>query len=261
MTGGSIKSQEEINIIRESGKITANALQRALLKVVPGVTTKQLDIFIDEEIQKAGGEAAFKKVPGYRWATCMNVNDTVVHGIPTDYKLQDGDRLGIDLGTYYKEFYSDASWSVIVKRSPSTLDNNNSQQAINKFLATGEKALGLAINKCIAGNHIGDISKAMEDTVQSAGYSCVKQLVGHGVGHELHEDPEVPCYVRGKIENTPIIKLGMVLAIEVIYNLGRSEVVYGNDDGWTIVTRDGSISGLFEHTIAVTEKGPQILTA
>ncbi len=128
------------------------------------------------------------------------------------------------------------------------------------FLETGKLALKKAIEKCVAGNHVGDISKTIQEIVEKNGYSCVKQLVGHGVGKDLHEDPEVPCYLRGKIENTPILKPGMVLAVEVIYNQGKSAVVYGNDDGWTIVTRDGLPSALFEHTVVVTENGPKILT-
>ena len=127
-------------------------------------------------------------------------------------------------------------------------------------METGEKALEDAISQCVLGHHIGDISKTIQDVVEGAGYSCVKQLVGHGVGKLLHEDPEIPCYLRGKIENTPEIKEGLVLAVEVIYNQGKSSVVYANDDGWTIVTRDGLPSALFEHTVAVTKTGPEILT-
>lgn len=249
----SIYTDQEIGLIRESGKITAQVLQQVLQKVAPGITTRELDQYTDELIGKSGGKPSFKTVKGYHWATCMNVNDTVVHGIPNEYKLQEGDRLGVDLGTYFKGFHSDASWSVIVGAE-------RPDQKTGEFLKTGKTALDLAIKQCVAGSRIGDISKAIQDTVQGGGYSCVKQLVGHGVGRELHEDPEVPCYVRGKIGNTPEIKVGMVLAIEVIYNMGRSEVVYGSDDGWTIVSRDESVSGLFEHTVAVTAQGPKILT-
>lgn len=247
-----IYSQQEVDLIAQSGKITANALKEVLPSVVPGISTLELDSMIEKSITKAGGAPSFKMEKGYSWTTCMCVNDIVVHGIPTDYKLVEGDRLGIDLGTYYKGFHSDASWSYIVgqKHDP----------AVKKFLDLGEKTLGLAIKECIVGNHVGNISKVIQDNVEGAGYSCVKQLVGHGVGKMLHEDPEVPCYLRGKIENTAEIKVGMVLAVEIIYNMGKSEVVYDGDDGWTIVTRDASISGLFEHTVAITESGPKILT-
>lgn len=248
--------KDEIGLIQESGKITSKALQKVLQKVSPGVTTLELDRYAEELIFKAGGKPSFKMEKGYLWTTCMNVNDMVVHGIPNDYKLREGDRLGVDLGTYYHGFHSDASWSVVVSKNRS---NNHPQ--LSNFLTVGQKALDDAIQQCFPGNHIGRISKAMQQVVEKSGHSCVKQLVGHGVGKKLHEDPEIPCYLRGKIENTPIVKIGMVLAIEVIYNMGKSEVVYAGDDGWTIVTRDGQLSGLFEHTVAVTDQGPKILTA
>jgi len=230
------------------------------------MTTLELDNYAEKLITQAGGKPSFKMERGYHWATCLNVNDMVVHGIPTDYKLKEGDRLGVDLGTYYKGFHSDASWSVLVGSKSSntrSLENGSGVRSLNdtlKFLHTGEKALENAIKQCLPGNHIGHISKAIQDTVEGAGYSCVQQLVGHGIGRLLHEDPEIPCFLRGKIATTPLIKVGLVLAVEVIYNFGKSEVVYENDDGWTIVTRDRSISGLFEHTLAVTEDGPVVLT-
>lgn len=247
-----IYSSADIDTIRQGGKILGNIMQQALAKVTPGVSTLELDQFVDQSIQSAGAKPSFKMEKGYSFATCMCVGDMVVHGIPTDYKLQNGDRLGIDAGVYFQGFHTDASWSVIV--------GNQSDSKLKTFLATGEKALDLAIKQCVPGNHIGDISKTIQEIVEGGGYSCVKQLVGHGVGRILHEDPEIPCYLRGKVENTPVIKKGMVLAIEVIYNMGQSPVVYANNDGWTIVTRDGLASGLFEHTVAVTQSGPEILT-
>lgn len=272
-----IYSPAEIDLIRQSAKINANALKEVLPHVTPGISTLELDSIVEKSILSAGGTPSFKMEKGYSWATCMCVNDCVVHGIPTQYKLQEGDRLGIDLGTFFKGFHSDASWSILVMSNEQLCNKAINEQFSNvtmksalpagrqlnnvqKFLDLGEKTLGLAINQCIPGNHIGHISKTIQDNVEGAGYSCVKQLVGHGVGKQLHEDPEVPCYLRGKIENTAEIKVGMVLAVEVIYNMGRSEVVYGSDDGWTIVTRDGSVSGLFEHTVAITKDGPEILT-
>jgi len=247
-----IYSPVEIDLVRQSGQITANALKVVLPRVAPGISTLELDNLIEKTITDAGAKPSFKMEKGYSWTTCMCVNDCVVHAVPTKYKLQEGDRLGIDLGSFYKGFHSDASWTVLV--------GEKYDPAVKKFLGVGEKTLALAIKQCIPGNHIGHISKTIQNNVETAGYSCVKQLVGHGVGKMLHEDPEVPCFLRGKIENTPEIKVGMVLAVEVIYNMGKSEVVYQGDDGWTIVTRDGSVSGLFEHTVAITQKGPEILT-
>ncbi len=243
-----IYSPEDLATIRAGGKILASVLQQTLAKVALGVATLELDRFADQLIAAAGATPSFKMEKGYHFATCMCVNDMVVHGIPTDYQLQKGDRLGVDLGVYYQGFHTDASWSVMVGGEASD------------FLSTGEKALNLAIEKCVPGNHIGDISKTIQEVVEGKGYSCVKQLVGHGVGRLLHEDPEIPCFLRGEIENTPEIKEGMVLAVEVIYNQGQSPVIYANNDGWTIATRDGSLSGLFEHTVAVTKTGPEILT-
>lgn len=247
-----IYSPEEINLISQSGKITANAQAAVFSAAKPGVTTQFLDKLAEKLIRDAGGEPSFMLEKGYHWTTCLNVNDMVVHGIPTNYVLQDGDRLGIDLGTVFKGFHSDASWSITVGGVP--------RPQVVKFLSTGQKALEIAISRCVPGNHIGDISQAIQETIEGGGYSCVKQLVGHGVGRKLHEDPEIPCYLRGKISRTPEIKVGMVLAVEAIYNQGKSPVVYSGGDGWTIITADGSLSGLFEHTVAVTANGPNILT-
>ncbi len=244
-----IYKPNELDLIRQSGKITADALKKVLKEVKVGVTTSYLDKLAEETIRAAGGEPSFMMEPGYKWTTCMNVNDMVVHGIPTDYKLQKGDRLGVDLGTVYKGFHSDASWTVEVETN-----------FLNDFLEAGKLAVKNAIKECVPGNHIGDISRAMEAGIRGGGYSPVKQLVGHGVGHKLHEDPDIPCYQRGKIENTPLIKAGMVFAIEAIYNEGKSEVVYLNNDGWTIVTKDATVSGLFEHTVIITTDGPEIAT-
>lgn len=244
-----LKTPAEIGIMTLGGKILAETLQAVLQMAKPGISTKELDSFAEKLILKAGGKPSFKMEKGYYYTTCMCLNDIVVHGIPTPELLKKGDILGIDMGVFYKGFHTDASWSIQIGGGH------------NKFLEIGELALKKAIEKCVVGNHIGDISKTIQDIVEGAGYSCVKQLVGHGVGKLLHEDPEIPCYLRGEVNNTAVIKEGMVLAIEVIYNEGKSPVVYKNDDGWSIATRDGANSGLFEHTVAVTAKGPVILTS
>ncbi len=243
-----IKTPEEINQMAASGKILHEVMQKVLAKAAAGITTAELDKYADGLIIAAGGKPSFKMEKDYNFATCMCVNDMVVHGIPSEYKLKNGDILGVDCGVVFNGWHSDASWTIAV----------NSQT--KKFLQTGETALKLAIEQCVPGKHIGDISKTMEEVIRQAGYSPVKALVGHGIGRSLHEDPEIPCYQRGKVENTPEIKPGMVLAVEVIYNEGGSPVVYANGDGWTIVTRDRSPSSLFEHTVAVTAEGPRVLT-
>lgn len=262
-----LKTEAEIKIMREGGKIAVSVLRQVIEKVRPGISTSELNRYADELIVKAGAEASFKKEKGYHWATCMCVNDGVVHGIPSDYKLLEGDKLCIDLGVYYKGWHADTAWSVLIgdeTKVVSSLPAGKASETIDRdkrFLEAGKKALEKAIAECVVGNHIGDISAAMQGVVERAGYSCVKQLVGHGVGRELHEDPEVPCFQRGEIKNTPLLKEGMTLAIEVIYNMGESPVVYKNDDGWTVVTRDGLPSAVFEHTVAVTKSGPHVLTA
>lgn len=245
-----IKSPDDISKMSDGGKILAAVLQQTLAQAKPGITTFELDKFADNLIASLGAKPSFKMEKGYSFATCMCLNDIVVHGIPTGVVLKSGDILGIDAGVFYKGFHTDASWTIGI---------NNPHP--NPFLLTGEKALEEAIKVCKIGNHVGHISQKIQEIVEGGGYSCVKQLVGHGVGQKLHEDPEIPCFSRGRIENTPLIQEGMVFAIEIIYNQGKSPIIYQNDDGWTIVTRDGLPSGLFEHTIATTPQGPCILTS
>ena len=247
------KTPEELKKMRKGGKILAQVLQETLLNAKPGITEIELETIADRLIMEKGGEAAFKKVPGYKWATCISTNDVVVHGIPSDYKLKDGDIIGIDCGVYLDGYYTDMSDSLRVggKKGDET----------DKFLETGKKALLAGISQAKPGNKIGHISKAIQDIVEKeGGYSVVRSLIGHGVGKTLHEDPEVPGYLKGKIENTPELKPGMTIAIEVIYNMGKYEVSFANHDGWTIVTSDGTISGLYERTVAITKSGNEILT-
>ena len=255
----SIKTPQEIEIMAQGGKILAEILQKVLAKTVPGTTTLELDKYTEQLILAAGAQPSFKIEKGYQFSTCMNVNDMVVHGLPSEYQLQNGDILGVDLGVFYKGFHTDGSWTIEVQSLPAGKAGEK-LKVKSKFLETGEIALQKAIEKCVEENHIGDISKTIQDIVERAGYSSVKQLMGHGVGKKLHEDPDIPCFLRGKVENTPKIKIGMVLAVEIIYNEGKSPIWYQNDDGWTIVTRDSSLSGLFEHTVTVTENGPMVLT-
>ncbi len=251
-----IYSPEEIQKIAKSGAVTSKAVNRIIELAVPGVSTLELDTEAEKIIRSAGAEPSFMLEPGYQFTTCMQVNDMVVHAIPNEYRLAKGDRLGIDVGAVLDGFHSDASWSIIVGDDL----QNKDLEPLRQFLSVGENALKQAIAECRLGNRVGHISQKIQAIVEGAGFSCVKQLVGHGVGRKLHEDPEVPCYLRGKIENTPELKTGMVLAVEIIYNMGQSAIAYENDDGWTIVTKDGYPSGLFEKTVAITANGPKILT-
>lgn len=254
-----IKTKEEIKLIKEGGKILSGILVKLLKIVKPGVYTKEIDLFATELIKESGGFPSFKTVKGYKWSTCICVNDEVVHGIPDD-RLKDGDIVCIDVGLLYKGFHTDTAWTVIARDQESKRTRDQKDLEIEKFLRVGEETLYKAIAQAKTGNRIGHISKVIEEGVEGNGYFVVKSLVGHGVGKTLHESPQIPGFIDGKVENTMLIKPGMTLAIEVIYAQGTGEIEYKNDDGWTIVTKDGSLSAVFEHTVLVTDNKPLALT-
>lgn len=256
-----IKTTTEIEKMKEGGKILAEVLSKILRHAKPGTSELELDRLAEKLIGEKGGESGFKKVKGYRYTICISTNDVVVHGVPTVYRLREGDVVGIDCGVYFRGFHTDMAETLRV----STINNQqltvNKRDKIDKFLDVGKKALEEAIKVAKAGNRIGHISKTIQEIVEGAGYSVVRSLIGHGVGRALHEEPEVPGFLTANIAKTPILQEGMTIAIEVIYNMGKSKVVYANKDGWTIKTADGSLSGLFERTVAITENGQLILTA
>jgi len=251
MDKATLKTAEEITIMTEVGRLLGEIRKKTAEAVRPGMTTAELDRIADELIAKTGGEASFKLVKGYKHATCINVNEVVVHGIPGSDVLKEGDIVGIDVGLYLKGFHADTAVTVPVGKVDA---------ATNAFLETGREAVNKAIKEARPGKRIADLSAAMQQTVEKKGYSAVTALTGHGIGRNLHEEPSIPCFMVGKYEHSPLIVAGMVLAIEVMYNMGTSEVVYKNRDGWTIITADDKISGLFEHTVAVTDTGPVVLT-
>lgn len=225
-----------------------NALSKA---VKAGVSAMEIEELAVKLIKEEGAEVSFSMVPGYSWATCITVNEGLVHGIPQkDMVFKAGDIVSVDVGVYFKGFHTDTSITVGIDLSPEN----------QKFLNVGKSALEKAISKARVGNHLYVISKAIEDEIEGHGYSTIKALVGHGVGRELHEDPQIPCFVPGKIEDSPKLTVGMVLAIEVMYAAG-SDKVHVLEDGWTIAMRDGKMSGLFEETVAITADGPKVLTA
>lgn len=253
-----LKTPKEIESMRIGGKILADVLWEVVAQVKPGITEIEIDRLAEKGIVSRGGEPGFKKVPGYKHTICVSTNDVVVHGIPGSYKLKAGDVIGIDCGVFYQGFHTDMSQTVRVKGKG---DRVQSKDDVDTFLETGERALNEAIKVAVVGNQIGHISKTIQDIVEKeGGYSVVRSLIGHGVGRELHEEPEVPGFLKGSIEKTPKLVVGMTIAIEVIYNMGKSQVMYGNNDGWTISSADGSLSGVFERTVAITEKGPEVLT-
>lgn len=262
----SLKSKEEIAIMAEGGEKLGSVLDSVLKNIKPGLTTLQIDEWIEEGIIKAGGKPSFKTVPNYYWSSCVGTNSEVVHSIPKKNKLiKEGDLLKVDLGMVWQNFHTDLAWTVLVgSKATRQIDGQQSSKDKKyegklKFLEAGEKALGEAIKVAVVGNRIGHISQKIEETVRGPGFSPVEILTGHGIGRKLHEEPLIPELVRGRIENTPLLVAGMTLAIEVIYNLGRAEVVL-EDDGWTVGTKDGKISGLFERTIAITQSKPLVLT-
>jgi methionyl aminopeptidase len=245
-----IKTDEEIKIMAEGGAKLGRVKSALALAVKEGVTAAEIEELANELIKKEGAEASFKKVPGYRWATCINVNEGLVHGIPSkNIVFKKGDLVKIDVGVYFKGFHTDTSISVGIDPSPEN----------RKFLSIGKEALAKAIKKARVGGRIFDISEAIEETVEGGGYTTIKALVGHGVGRELHEDPQIPCFLPGRKEDSLEIQKGMVLAIEVMYTQG-SDKVEVSEDGWTILMRDGKISALFEDTVAITSEGPKVLT-
>lgn len=224
---------------------------KVAMAVKPGVSSGELEKLANDLIEKTPGKASFKMVEGYRHATCISINDVVVHGIPGEEIINEGDIVGIDVGLYYKGFHTDTAVTVGAGKIGTD---------IKTFLETGRRALKQAILQVKPGKTIWDVSKAMQEVVEGSGYSVVTALTGHGVGRNLHEEPAIPCLTIGQSRNSVKILEGMVLAIEVMYNMGKPDVCYKNEDGWTISTVDGKISGLFEHTVAVTRNGAVVLT-
>jgi methionyl aminopeptidase len=245
-----IKSLEEIEIMREGGKKLAHVRNKLEEKVAEGVSAMEIEELAVDLIKKSGAESSFKKVPGYKWATCININEGVVHGIPKKETIfKKGDIVSVDVGLYYKGFHTDTSTSKLI----------GEDKGKQKFLEVGKSALKAGIRQAIVGNHIVDISEAIESVLKGAALTPIEALTGHGVGRELHEEPYIPCFVRGSRGKSIEISKGMVLAIEVMYTEGNSDIMI-DSDGWTIRTKDGKISALFEETVAVTNDGPFVLT-
>lgn len=257
-----IKTPEQVKIMQRAGNILSDVLMTVLRHVKPGVTELELDQMAEKLIRERGGEPGFMRVDGYRHTTCMSTNDVIVHGIPSNYELKEGDVIGIDCGVYLEGFHSDMSESVRIKDGKPCFYTGEEKggDKIDKFLSIGKKALNEAISMAIPGNRIGHISKTIYDIVErKAGYSIVRNLIGHGVGRELHEEPEVPGLLFEPIMDTPVLKEGMTIAVEIIYNMGKPETRLDRD-GWTIKTKDGSLAGLYERTIAITSGAPLVLT-
>ncbi len=242
------KSAEELNIMRHGGHIlidTLDALEEALR---PGITTAELDRIADEHITGAGAEPSFKGYRGFPASICASPNQVIVHGIPGPTVLHDGDIISLDVGVFWQGFHVDSAWTFPV--------GDISAQA-RELLKVTEAALDAAVEECRPGQRLGDVGHAVEQVALGAGLSIVREYVGHGVGRALHEDPQIPNY--GPPGRRQALTPGMTVAIEPMVNLGgeRTKVLA---DGWTVETLDGSLSAHFEHTVAITDDGHEILT-
>lgn len=243
-----LKSPGEIEKMARSGRIVADVLEALKDVVKIGLTTKEIEDFADERIRALGGIPAFKGYRGYPASVCTSVNEQVVHGIPSTRVLKDGDIVSIDIGVLLDGFYGDGAVTIPV----GTIDREAAE-----LIRVTEEALYLGIQSAVEGNRLYDISGAIQRHVEKNGFSIVRLFVGHGIGRELHEEPQVPNY--GVPGQGPRLKRGMTLAIEPMVNAGSHEVIV-LDDGWTAVTKDGRKSAHFEHTVLVTSDKPRILT-
>jgi methionyl aminopeptidase len=242
------RSASELAIMREAGRVTARALRAVGEAIAPGVTTKQLDEIALDVIEKAGAKPAFKGYHGFPATICASRNREVVHGIPGAIRLVEGDIVSVDMGAIVDGYYGDSARTFAV--------GSVSAEASALMDAT-RRSLEAGIAKCVPGNRLYDIGAAVQATAEAAGFSVVREYVGHGIGRAMHEEPQVPNY--GTPGKGPQLLTGMVLAIEPMINAGGAGVRQ-LDDGWTVVTADGRLSAHFEHTVAVTDSGPMILT-
>ncbi len=241
------KTKNEILIMTEGGKMLAGVKEELRRVVDVGVSGMEVEDIARRLIKKTGGKPSFMSVPNYHWATCINVNDEVVHGIPKKDKIfKKGDVVSVDVGLLYKKFHTDTSITVYL----------GDDAKVKNFLKIGESALSSAISMARKGNYISDISEEMEK-VEEHGFKVMRNLVGHGIGRSLHEDPQIPCYaIEGYDAELPV---NLTIAIEIMYTMGEPETIL-DDDEWTIRTHDGKISALFEETVVTTENSPIILT-
>ncbi|HYN36276.1 MAG TPA: type I methionyl aminopeptidase [Actinomycetota bacterium] len=242
------KSPEELEIMREGGRILVDTLDALEESLRPGVTTADLDKIAEQLITGAGASASFKGYRGFPASICTSPNHVIVHGIPGPTTLKEGDIISLDVGVLWKGFHVDSAWTFPV--------GEVSAEA-RELLKVAEASLDAALDQCLPGKRLGDVGHAVESTAQGAGFSIVREYVGHGVGRSLHEEPQIPNY--GPPGRRQALSPGMTLAIEPMVNLGgeRTKVL---GDGWTVETLDGSLSAHFEHTVAITEEGNEILT-
>lgn len=243
-----VKSPKEIELMRAANQVVAKVLTELKEEIRPGCTTRKLDALAERIIRDAGATPAFKGYRGYPATLCTSVNDVVVHGIPNDAVLEEGDILGVDCGALLEGYYGDSAYTYAV--------GEVSEEA-RRLMKVTEQSLWCGIDQMEPGNRLFDISAAIQKHVESNGFSVVRDFVGHGIGRQLHEEPQVPNY--GLAGRGILLSVGMVLALEPMVNAGTYEV-FIESDGWTAKTRDGRLSAHFEHTIAITEDGPSVLS-
>ncbi len=243
-----LKRSSEIDIMAEAAVINREALEAVAAAVRPGVSTAELNAVAEDAIVSRGGRPAFKGYRGFPATLCTSVNDVVVHGIPGDVRLTEGDVVSIDIGTFYRGYAADMAETYAV----GAVDVEAS-----RLLEVTKRSLAAGIEATLAGNRLGDVSAAIQSVVEADGFWVVREFVGHGIGREFHEGPDVPNY--GRAGTGPILRPGLVLAIEPMVTQRRTRVVVA-DDGWTASTEDGGLAAHFEHTVAVTEDGPRVLT-
>jgi methionyl aminopeptidase len=244
-----IKSERELAIMRQAGRIVAEVLAILMKQVKPGMKTKELDNIAGREVERLGGKPSFKGYRGFPANLCVSVNDEIVHGIPGERTLREGDIVSLDMGATYKGFQGDSAVTVGV--------GEISSQA-RELMATTEGVLRAGISAARSGARLGDISATIQNYAESRGYSIVREYTGHGIGRDLHEEPQIPNF--GNPGTGPVLKKGMTLALEPMVNVGDWRTRVG-DDQWTVFTADGSLSAHFEHTIAITDGEAEILTS
>lgn len=244
------KTRDEIGLMRKSALMVSETLAEVARILKPGMTTIALDHLIEQYMLDHGAIPSFKGYRGFPNAACISINDAVVHGIPDDYELRDGDVVSVDCGVILNEFHGDSAYTFLIGESTPEVRN---------LLGATKKSLYLGIAKAVAGNRIGDISAAVQQATEGAhGYGVVRDLVGHGLGRDLHEDPQIPNY--GRRGHGPVLREGLVICIEPMINLGTRDVTY-RGDGWTVVTRDAKPSAHYEHVVLVQKGQAEVLSS
>jgi methionyl aminopeptidase len=246
-----LKSSREIAKLREAGRIARLALDAAVAMAEPGVTTAEIDVEVERVIRANGATPEFKGYHGYPASSCISVNDQVVHGIPGGRRLRDGDIVGIDVGARYQGFVGDNAATIAIGKVTAEA---------KRLVETTRECLEAAVRECVPGKRLSDIGRAVQTIAETKGYGIVRDYAGHGIGSKMHEDPQVPNYVdAATLRRDLVLREGLCIAIEPMLNLG-GEAVRTLDDGWTVVTEDGSLSAHWEDSIAITKDGPLVLT-